>query len=252
MRPIKLVTFDALHTLVTPRRPIYVQYSEVFAPFLGVLCPNALQRSFRASLSQVQKDKPAYHGQFGTRGWWTEVIKRTAIAAGADPQVVEAALDEIVPRLMHRFSSSEGYKLFDDALPVLRQLQAMDVRTALISNSDARMRLALADLGISPFLHPLVLSEEEGLEKPDAEIFRRAFKQALDSSAHFDQGVHVGDELQCDYYGAQAAGMQALLIRRPSPKGDQEHKKADEDLRNARVVSSLHDVVDWVRSRIAV
>lgn len=31
---------------------------------------------------------------------------------------VEASLNEIVPRLMDRFSSSEGYKLFDDALPV--------------------------------------------------------------------------------------------------------------------------------------
>lgn len=54
--------------------------------------------------------------------------------------------------------------------------------------------------------------------------------------------------IKSDYYGAQAAGMRALLIRRPSPDGDQEHKNADEDLRNARVVSSLHDVVGWVRS----
>jgi len=133
----------------------------------------------------------------------------------------------------------------------LRQLQEMNVRTALISNSDARMRLVLADLGVSPFLHPLVLSEEEGVEKPDAEIFRRAFKQALENSTRFNQGVHVGDELECDYYGAQDAGMQSLLIRRPGPDGEQEHKKADEDLGNARVVSSLHDVVDWVRSQIA-
>lgn len=31
---------------------------------------------------------------------------------------VEASLNEIVPHLMRRFSSSEGYKLFDDTLPV--------------------------------------------------------------------------------------------------------------------------------------
>lgn len=56
--------------------------------------------------------------------------------------------------------------------------------------------LVLADLGISPFLHSLVLSEEEGVEKPDAEIFRRAFEQSLGDTARFDRGVHVGDELQ--------------------------------------------------------
>ena len=91
----------------------------------------------------------------------------------------------------------------------------MNVRTGLISNSDVRMRMCqhawfvqvvrlvdpavlgsvLTSLGISSFLHPVVLSEEEGIEKPDSEIFRCAFKQALDGT-HLDQGVHVGDELQ--------------------------------------------------------
>lgn len=56
--------------------------------------------------------------------------------------------------------------------------------------------LVLADLGVSPFLNSLVLSEEEKVEKPNAEAFRRAFKQALDNVIHFDQGVHVGDELE--------------------------------------------------------
>lgn len=58
--------------------------------------------------------------------------------------------------------------------------------------------------------------------------------------------------IKSDYHGARAAGMRALLIRRPSPDGDQEHKEADEDLRHVRVVSGLHDVVDWVRSQVAV
>lgn len=49
MPGIRLVTFDALHTLLTPRRPIYDQYSEVFSPFLGVLSPELIKRSFKAS-----------------------------------------------------------------------------------------------------------------------------------------------------------------------------------------------------------
>ena len=36
-------------------------------------------------LKQMQKDKPVYHGPLGAHGWWSEVIKRTAIGAGADP-----------------------------------------------------------------------------------------------------------------------------------------------------------------------
>lgn len=44
---IRLVTFDALHTLITPRLPIYVQYSHTFEPYLGVLEPGALKQSFK-------------------------------------------------------------------------------------------------------------------------------------------------------------------------------------------------------------
>jgi len=44
---IRFVTFDVLHTLITPRRPIHVQYAEVFSPYLGTLPPDAIARSFK-------------------------------------------------------------------------------------------------------------------------------------------------------------------------------------------------------------
>lgn len=47
---IRLVTFDALHTLITPRLPIYVQYSQIFAPYLGVLEPGLLKQSFKVGM----------------------------------------------------------------------------------------------------------------------------------------------------------------------------------------------------------
>lgn len=47
---IRLVTFDALHTLLTPRLPIYVQYSQTFEPYLGTLEPEALKASFKIGI----------------------------------------------------------------------------------------------------------------------------------------------------------------------------------------------------------
>ena len=44
---IRLVTVDALHTLITPRKPIHVQYAEEFRPYLGRLPPKAIARSFK-------------------------------------------------------------------------------------------------------------------------------------------------------------------------------------------------------------
>lgn len=51
---IRLVTFDALHTIVTPRLPIYVQYSQTFEPYLGVLEPEAVKKSFKIGNVQLQ------------------------------------------------------------------------------------------------------------------------------------------------------------------------------------------------------
>jgi hypothetical protein len=66
------------------------------------------------ALRQVQAERPSYRA--GVEKWWSEVISRTAVGAGADPQAVERHLSAIVPSLMKRFSSREGYSLFDDTL----------------------------------------------------------------------------------------------------------------------------------------
>ena len=87
---IRLVTFDALHTIITPQLPIYVQYSQTFEPYLGVLEPQDIKRSFKTALKQLQADKPAYKD--GAYAWWGEVIRRTALGAGADAKGMPALL----------------------------------------------------------------------------------------------------------------------------------------------------------------
>jgi len=243
---IRAVLFDALFTLVAPRLPIYVQYSQTFEPYLGVLEPDLLKKSFKTALKQVQKEKPAY--QSGAEGWWGEVIKRTAVGAGADPQVVARSLDEIVPRLLHRFSSREGYKLYDDSIPTLQRLRSANVRTGVISNTDARMRTALDDLGATLHLDTILLSSEEATEKPAREMFLRACARL---GVQPSEAVHVGDELPADYYGAKESGLDALLVRRPGADGEGEAKEADEDLSGVAVVSGLAQVVDWVQHKNA-
>ncbi|KAH9847634.1 HAD hydrolase subfamily IA REG-2-like protein [Lenzites betulinus] len=244
---IRVVTFDALHTLLTPRLPIYTQYAHTFAPFLGTLDPGAIKRSFKSALKQVQHEQPAYRG--GAHDWWADVIRRTAVGAGADPAAVDASLGEIVPRLLARFSSREGYRLFDDAIPTLQRLRDLDIRTGLVSNTDARMRAVIEDLDLIPRLDTVLLSEEEGVEKPSPEMFDRACTRL---GAKPEEVMHVGDELECDYRGAIASGLHALLIRRPGPDGEEEHKEAGEDLTGVQVITGLSSVVDWVQKQNAL
>ena len=98
---LRLVTFDALHTIITPRLPIHVQYSQTFSPYLGNLNPDSIKRSFKVgtsktclldhidyllltALKDIQEENPLF--SVGAQTWWREVIWRTALGAGADEQ----------------------------------------------------------------------------------------------------------------------------------------------------------------------
>jgi hypothetical protein len=60
---IRLVTFDALFTLIKPRAPIYVQYSRVFEPHLGLLEPDAIKASFKTGMSALDTNRKMYFSQ---------------------------------------------------------------------------------------------------------------------------------------------------------------------------------------------
>ena len=50
-----------------------------------------------------------------------------------------------------------------------------------------------------------------------------------------------------DYYGAKGCGINALLVRRSGEDGENEMKEDGEDLGQVEVISSLQQVVEWVR-----
>jgi FMN phosphatase YigB (HAD superfamily) len=61
----------------------------------------------------------------------------------------------------------------------------------------------LQDLDFHPLLDPVVLSEEEGFEKPSPEIFLRAISQVSEkvesqgrNPIRPEECLHVGDELE--------------------------------------------------------
>ncbi|KAJ6625548.1 HAD-like domain-containing protein [Mycena sp. CBHHK59/15] len=245
---IRLVTFDVLHTLITPRHPIHIQYSRAFEPHLGLLDPEALKRSFSTAFRQLQAEKPVYGAN--SLSWWSEVIRRTAVGAGADAKAVDASLSLIAPRLMASFSNKEGYKAFDDSIPALHTLHHdLRVRTAVVSNADSRMRSVLEDLEFPPFLSPILLSESEGIEKPSPEIFLRALQlvnSELEPPISPEECLHVGDELECDYNGAMNAGMNALLLERLG-----EERRGAEitgPRHSGSVVKDMTEVLEWVRA----
>jgi FMN phosphatase YigB (HAD superfamily) len=56
----------------------------------------------------------------------------------------------------------------------------------------------LKDLGFPEYMVPIILSEEEGVEKPGIDIFHRTLKRVNEmhgSDIREDECLHIGDEL---------------------------------------------------------
>lgn len=176
--------------------------------------------------------------------------------------------ERVVPQLLHRFSSSEGYTLYPDVLPFFQQLRRGEQENAppgfgttvgIITNSDNRVHSILHSLGLSVrplklagpqwyFTHVdgsdreaqdidfVALSYDIGFEKPDRRIFdavKEMMKQVEDGNCEF---LHVGDDLEKDVNGAKAAGWESLLM-------DREKKYVDASANRVQDMDDLRKVL---------
>jgi putative hydrolase of the HAD superfamily len=97
---------------------------------------------------------------------------------------------------------------FPDALSTLRELRARGIAIALVTNGRADTQAAkVARLGLEPLLDATLISEREGLSKPDRRIFERALGRIGVAAEH---AWHVGDHPVADVAGAHAAGLTAI------------------------------------------
>ncbi len=109
--------------------------------------------------------------------------------------------------------------LFDEAIEVVTAVQQRAL-TGLITNGPSQIqREKLQRLGIADLFPIVLISEEVGVAKPDARIFRLALQQAgLPPS----EAAFVGDNPEVDVRGAQAAGLLSVWCNRqgrPWPGG---------------------------------
>lgn len=127
-----------------------------------------------------------------------------AAGLNAEPDLVGELADRIAGFL------KTGVTLWDDSLPVLRELRGRGVSTAIVSNCDHSTRAVVDRLALAEETDAVVLSFEVGAAKPDRRIYDAALERV---------GVDAGDALfvddqagYCD--GAAALGMRTVLIVR--------------------------------------
>jgi putative hydrolase of the HAD superfamily len=133
-------------------------------------------------------------------------------------------------RIYVTFLDHRSYELYDDALPVLRELKDRGFKIGITSNWESWLSELLVAKNLSDLVDFAAISGVVGFEKPDRRLFEEAIRAAdLPAGAM----LHVGDSLVADVQGAMAAGLRAILLdrggRRPKPQ--------------VRTVSSLRDLL---------
>jgi putative hydrolase of the HAD superfamily len=116
----------------------------------------------------------------------------------------------LAPRLIEHFWATydDLCVLSDDTAHTLWELRERGLKLGVITNGQGvRQRRKLAALGIENAFDAVLVSGEEGVRKPDAEIYRRALARC-DVAAH--ETLFVGDHPVADVEGAHRAGLIAV------------------------------------------
>ena len=100
---------------------------------------------------------------------------------------------------------------FPKAHQTLTVLRQQGLKMGLVTNGAIDSQQPKIDgLGIARYFDTILISEAEGVAKPDAEIFRRATDNL---SVAPDQAVMIGDNSEADIRGAKFFGMKAIWKR---------------------------------------
>ena len=125
---------------------------------------------------------------------------------------------------------------FPDLQLTLAALRSNGFELGLISNGFTTFQFSvIRALGIERFFSAILISEAEGIRKPDPGIFRRALERLHSLPG---ESVFVGDDPVSDIAGANDAGMKAVWLRNPvwPPPGT-----AD------AIINGLHELPDVIQ-----
>ena len=102
----------------------------------------------------------------------------------------------------------DSMHLFEGSIEALEKLRAMGIRLVLITNGGSQIqRDKLRRFGLEAYFTEILIDQEVGVSKPDPAIYDLALER-LGVTA--DRVIMVGDNLDWDVRGAQAAGIFAV------------------------------------------
>lgn len=254
--PLRGVIFDMGGTLLNYHPP----YASFDDGWQGM--ENAGAESMRAFLLSQGHAMPPVEAALETNmaimdDYWRRVIHREPVNPQLRPILKEvlaawglpseALSDDLLDAALAAYVApiqAEFVRPLDGAQETLAALHARGLRLGLISNTvwpGELHREDLAKYGLDTYLECALFSADEGVWKPDPEIFRRALR-ALELQP--DEAAYVGDSLYFDVHGAQGAGLRAVWIGGDDRRPGQLEIRPDATL--ARLPDLLEVVAPWL------
>jgi putative hydrolase of the HAD superfamily len=216
---LEAVIFDLDGTLLDRRRSFERFVRDQWERFANCLQP-AGQEQYVQTLIELDRD-----GYAPRKSLFTGVIARFGIPLG----LAETLLDD------NRAGFPNACVLFPDAAQTLSCLRTSGLKLGVITNGSIRLQSRkLQCRALAPMFDTILISDAEGISKPDPRIFHRALERLEISPA---RSVFVGDHPEVDVAGARAAGMQAIWRRDPNVSRIVEAEG---------VIEELGDLLGWL------
>jgi putative hydrolase of the HAD superfamily len=205
---IRAVYFDVVGTVLFPDPPAPTIYADVARR--GGL--NTTGAEIRAKFVEAYNAEEAIDRAVGwvtsekrERDRWQNIVAATLRGV--------ADLERCFQQLYEHFSKPTSWKLGKDIGRVIAALHERGIIVGLGTNYDSRLWSVLDGFPeLAPLRERTVISSLVGFRKPAAEFFQKVVELA---TCEPSEVLFVGDDMDNDYLGATAAGLEARLLDAP-------------------------------------
>ena len=104
-----------------------------------------------------------------------------------------------------RYKKDAFEHMHPEIIPMMRTLKERGIKIGLISNCHSEEAAVIKESVLYPYFDAVCLSYDEGLKKPDAEIFRRCLEKL---SLNSEDCLYVGDGGSSEVEAAKSIGRQ--------------------------------------------